>query len=151
METYPQPNNNRDSENHNQALSQRHSFTKPIASVALLLLGVGIGGVGGYTWQHNSTVASKSPMVKSTSATNPNNQPSGQLVAMTSGNSNYITSIVQEVGPAVSCHAFNLLVEIGQRKQGRQRGTGRINFGGDLQRQPLQSEQDLFLTSKYAV
>jgi hypothetical protein len=33
----------------------------------------------------------------------------------------------------VSCHAFNLLVEIGQRKQRGQR------------------EQDLFLTSKYAV
>ncbi len=62
MQTYPQPNNKRDSENSNQASSLRHGSTKPLTSLALVLLGVGIGGTGGYVWQHNSTLASNPPV-----------------------------------------------------------------------------------------
>lgn len=62
MQTYPQPNDKRDSENSNQASSLGHGLTKPIASLALVLLGVRIGGAGGYVWQHNSTLASNPPV-----------------------------------------------------------------------------------------
>jgi Do/DeqQ family serine protease len=101
MQTYPQPNNNRDSENSNQASSLRHGLTKPIASLALVLLGVGIGGAGSYVWQHNSMLASNPPVVEPGSGNNQNNQLPSQSVGMTSGNSNHITFIVQQVGPAV--------------------------------------------------
>jgi S1-C subfamily serine protease len=101
MSTYSQADNNLDSENLHSSLPSRHSFKKPIATLGLVLLGVGIGVAGDYVFEHNSTVASNSPVVKSTLTTNQNNQLTSQPSGMMGGNSNYITTIVQQVGPAV--------------------------------------------------
>lgn len=101
MSTYSQANNNLDSENLHSSLPSRRSFKKPITTIGLVLLGVGIGVAGDYVFEHNSTVASNSPVVKSTLTTNQNNQLPNQSSGMIGGNSNYITTIVQQVGPAV--------------------------------------------------
>lgn len=101
MQTYPQPNNNLDSENHNHSLPPRHTLTKPITTLALVLLGIGIGVAGDYVFEHNNTVASNSPVVESSTTNNQNSQIPKQSLAMTGENPNYITSIVQQVGPAV--------------------------------------------------
>jgi hypothetical protein len=58
MQTYSQPNNNLDSNNHNHSLPPRHTLTKPITTLALVLLGVGIGVAGDYVFEHNSTITS---------------------------------------------------------------------------------------------
>jgi hypothetical protein len=94
MQTYPQPNNNLDAENHNHSLPPHHTLTKPITTLALVLLGVGIGVAGDYVFEHNSTVASNSSVVATTPVNNQNSQLPSQSPGMIGKNSNYITSIV---------------------------------------------------------
>lgn len=101
MKTYPQSNKNIDSNNHNHSLPRRNTITKPITTLALVLLGIGIGVVGDYVFEHNTTVTSNSSVAATTPTTNQNSPLPSQSPGMMGKNSNYITSIVQQVGPAV--------------------------------------------------
>lgn len=101
MQTYPKSNHKLDSENHDRSLPPRHNLSKPIAALALVFLGVGIGVAGNYVSERGQTFANNFPLVKSTPENNQNLQLPSQSAKIRAGNYNDITAIVRQVGPAV--------------------------------------------------
>lgn len=105
MQIYPQPEQKLNS-NYNSASASRKNMKKPLTALALVLLGVGVGIGGDYLVEHNQSIAvTPSAVTPDQTPTNTNNninQPNSDRSSSVMGaKTNYITSIVQEVGPAV--------------------------------------------------
>jgi Do/DeqQ family serine protease len=105
MQIYPQPEQKLNS-NYNSASASRKNMKKPLTALALVLLGVGVGIGGDYLVEHNQGIAvtpsAVTPDQAPANTNNSTNQPNGDRSSSVMGaKTNYITSIVQEVGPAV--------------------------------------------------
>ncbi len=102
MSTYPKFDSNRELEDLlvNSAPHRSNKPAKSVATVALILLGVGLGVGGDYLFTHRGWASGTTPVASNSSISVNNSQPSSQSSSATIPN-NPIAAIVQQVGPAV--------------------------------------------------
>ena len=85
----------------NNSVPRRHIPKKPVAALALILFGAGLGIGGDYLFAHNSSLSGTTAVAESNPSVAANNQIAQQPSSVQGSEYNSIASIAQEVGPAV--------------------------------------------------